>query len=130
MPLSGNRVLVILVINEREVQNRVVHTSRKFSDIELQQAAVMINQRYAGQSLSDIRCGVVVAMEEDKNSIDNYMQATLDLASKAFETEEEVGTDYVVAGENQLVNMSSPEDMEHLQELFEAFERKKISSNW
>ncbi len=129
LPLSGNRVLVILVINEREVQNRVVHTSREFSEIELQQAATMINQRYAGQSLSEIRRGVVMAMQADKDSIDSYMQATLDLASKTFdadaEDESEVSTDYVVAGENQLVGVSSPEDMERLRELFEAFEYKK-----
>jgi len=126
LPLSGNRVLVILVINEREVQNRVVHTSREFSEIELQQAAVMINQRYAGHGLADIRRGVVVAMQQDKDSIDSYMQATLDLASKAFETEHnEDGTDYVVAGESQLVNMSSAEDVDRLQGLFEAFEHKR-----
>ncbi len=126
LPLSGNRVLVILVINEREVQNRVVHTSREFTEIELQQATAMINQRYVGQSLSQIRRGVVVAMQQDKDSIDSYMQATLDLASKAFETgTDENSTDYVVAGESQLVNMSSADDVENLQGLFEAFEYKK-----
>ena len=28
LPLTANRVLVILVINERDVQNRVIHTDR------------------------------------------------------------------------------------------------------
>ena len=30
LPLSGDRVLVILVVNEREVQNRIIHTQRPF----------------------------------------------------------------------------------------------------
>ena len=125
LPLSGNRVLVILVINEREVQNRVVHTSREYSAVELQQAMSVINQRYAGHSLTDVRLAVLQAMQQDKDSIDTYMQATLDLASKAFETENAADSDtnYVVAGENQLV--SSADDMERLQGLFEAFEQKK-----
>ncbi len=127
LPLSGNRVLVILVINEREVQNRVVHTAREYSEIELQQATTIVNQRYAGQGLAEIRRGVVTAMQQDKDSIDSYMQATLDLASKAFEPDEEAepDTDYVMAGENQLVGATSAEDMERLQELFSAFEQKK-----
>jgi heat-inducible transcriptional repressor len=126
LPLSGNRVLVILVINEREVQNRVLHTSREYSEIELQQATHIVNQRYAGQGLAEIRRGVVAAMQQDKDSIDSYMQATLDLASKAFEQDEsEPDTDYMVAGENQLVNASTAEDMDGLQELFTAFEQKK-----
>ncbi len=126
LPLSGNRVLVILVINEREVQNRVVHTSREYSEIELQQATLMVNQRYAGQGLTDIRRAVVAAMQQDKDSIDSYMQTTLDLASKAFEQEDaDSDTEYVVAGESQLVSATSAEDMERLQELFAAFEQKK-----
>ena len=37
--LSDNRVLVILVVNEHEVQNRIIHTARPFQPSELQQAA-------------------------------------------------------------------------------------------
>ena len=126
LPLSDNRVLVILVINEREVQNRVVHTSRALTELELQQAAAMINQRYAGQSLSGIRQQVMAAMQADRASIDGYLQATLDLASKAFEREDEpTEADYVVAGESQLVSTSSQEDIDKLKTLLEAFEQKR-----
>ena len=108
------------------VQNRVVHTSREYSELELQQATHIVNQRYAGQGLAEIRRGVVTAMQQDKDSIDHYMQATLDLASKAFEQEgAEPDTDYVVAGESQLVSATSAQDMQRLQELFTAFEQKK-----
>jgi heat-inducible transcriptional repressor len=126
LPLSGNRVLVILVVNEREVQNRVVHTPRAYSAVELQQVASFINQRYAGMSLASVREQVLQAMQQDKDSIDSYLQATLDLASKAFDSEPaERDTDYVMAGENRLVNTTSVEDIARLQSLFEAFEQKK-----
>ena len=39
LPLSGDRVLVILVVNDREVQNRVIHTEREYDETELAQAA-------------------------------------------------------------------------------------------
>ena len=35
LPLSGDRVLVILVVNEREVQNRIIHTQRVFTEEQL-----------------------------------------------------------------------------------------------
>jgi heat-inducible transcriptional repressor len=51
LPLSGDRVLVILVVNQREVQNRIIHTRRVFSEEELREAAALINQRFAGREL-------------------------------------------------------------------------------
>lgn len=126
LPLSGNRVLVILVINDRDVQNRVLHTSRQYSDNELRQATNLVNHRFVGQSLSAIRQGLLTAMADDKDSIDSYMQSVLDLASQAFNADQlTASTDYMVAGESKLVNLGSPEDVERLQGLLAAFEQKK-----
>lgn len=127
LPLSENRVLVILVVNEREVQNRVVHTARQYTDIELQQAANLINQRYAGRGLRDVRTAIFEAMEADKTSIDHHLQLSLDLASKAFEQTEDLSEqrDYVVAGETRLLGQTGPETFEKLRDLFEAFQQKR-----
>jgi heat-inducible transcriptional repressor len=125
LPLSDNRVLVILVINEREVQNRVIYTRRTHTDIELQQAANLINQRFAGRSLSAVRAAIVEAMQFDKASIDRALQASLDLASKAFEPTVGEARDYVVAGETHLVGYTSPDDIDKLKDLFEAFQQKR-----
>ncbi|MEQ8207444.1 MAG: heat-inducible transcriptional repressor HrcA, partial [Woeseia sp.] len=38
LPLSDNRVLAILVINNREVQNRILNTDRNYTSDELQRA--------------------------------------------------------------------------------------------
>jgi len=125
LPLSGDRVLVILVVNEREVQNRIIHTQRPYSEEELRLAARMVNQRFAGQHFEQIKSQILREMEADRMSIDSYMQATLDLASKTFETTEEAGDDCVVAGESQLLGSATAEELQRLQELFEAFQRKK-----
>jgi len=126
LPLSGDRVLVILVVNDREVQNRIIHTDRHYSELELQQFTRMLNQRFAGQSLQHVRAGVVDAMRDDKSSIDSQMQAMLDLASKAFDnTAGGNDPDYVVAGESRLVNTASPGEMEKLQNLFTRFQQKQ-----
>ncbi len=43
LSLSDNRVLAILVINDREVQNRILHTDKPHTASELQRAANFIN---------------------------------------------------------------------------------------
>ena len=86
LPLTANRVLVILVINERDVQNRVIHTDREYSESELVQAANYLNREFAGASLLSIRTALVESMQRDKASVDRMMQMTLDMASKAFES--------------------------------------------
>lgn len=125
LPLSDNRVLVILVINERQVQNRVIHTRRPYSQIELTQAANLINLRYAGRELGAVRGAILDAMQADKAHIDNYLQMSLDLASQAFEREEEPQRDYVVAGETRLIGSAGPDELDKLRDLFEAFQRKR-----
>lgn len=126
LPLSGNRVLVILVINNKEVQNRIIYTEREFTEIELQQASNLINQRFAGRNLGEVRQGILAAMESDRESIDRHMRTTLDIARQVFTDEgEEDATEYVLAGESRLINYATAGDMDKLQELFSAFERKK-----
>jgi heat-inducible transcriptional repressor len=125
LPLSDNRVLVILVINEREVQNRVIYTSRSYGEIELQQAANFINQRFAGRNLDAVRSALLDAMRADKASIDRHLQASLDLASKAFEQPHTEPTrDYVMAGETRLIGGTTPDEIDKLKSLFSAFQQK------
>ena len=55
LPLAGGRVLVILVLNEKEVQNRIIYTERDYTEVELRQASNLVNAELAGRSLDDIR---------------------------------------------------------------------------
>ncbi len=125
LPLTANRVLVILVINERDVQNRVIHTDREYSESELVQAANYINREFAGASLLSIRTALVESMQADKANVDRMMQMTLDMATKVFDVESD-GADadgYIVTGETNLLN--APNDHEAMRRLFDAFSRKR-----
>jgi heat-inducible transcriptional repressor len=124
LPLSGDRVLVILVINEREVQNRIIHTQRAFTEAQLREAAAMVNQRFAGRPLQLVQEQILREMGEAKSQIDSYLQASLDLANKALDQEPGEG-EYVVAGESRLLDNTGSANMDKLRELFDAFEQKK-----
>jgi heat-inducible transcriptional repressor len=124
LPLSNNRVLAILVGNQQEVQNRVMHVGRQFAEDELQRAANYINQNYVGKPLTTIHAGLITAMQSDQELITNQMQAAIDMASQVFTATEDA--DYVVAGESHLLaeNVDST-DMGRIKSLLHAFEQKK-----
>lgn len=124
LPLSGDRVLVILVVNEREVQNRIIHTRRVYTEEELREAAVLVNQRYAGRPLSEVQSRIVREMQEARSQIDNYLEEALTLANQALEQEEQ-DDEYVMAGQSRLLGGATAEEFDRLRGLFESFERKK-----
>ncbi len=123
LPLSGDRVLVILVLNDREVENRVIHTDREYSEIELNRAANFINQEFGGRSLLSIRSAVLSSMQADKDRMDGLMQAVIDVAAQVFVDPEEGSEErrVVISGENRLLEMG---DTETIRTLFEAFSHK------
>lgn len=126
LPLSGQRVLVILVINRAEVQNRVIHTDREYNESELRQAANYINRTYAGCDLDDICDGLLKTMAADKRQMDLMMQTTMDVAAKALRrSEKESGEQYVVSGEANLLDSARGDDLDKLRDLFEAFNSKR-----
>src|SRR5450631_2925588 len=53
--LSENRALAIMVMDNREVQNRVIHLDRHYSSEELRTAANYLNEEFSGRSLPDVR---------------------------------------------------------------------------
>lgn len=124
LPLSDSRVLVILVVNEREVQNRVIELSRPLSEEQLKVAAELINQRYAGNNLSEVKRMLVAEMADARTRIDEQLEAALQVAKDAMEPEDEQ-EEYVVAGESRLIQQAGANDMDKLRELFDAFERKR-----
>ena len=124
LPLSGNRVLVILVVNEREVQNRIIHTQRPFTEAQLRDAAAMVNQRYAGQALNQVKERILREMREARSQIDSYLEDSLDLASKALDQEGD-GEECMMVGESRLLGSATAEEMPTLRDLFQSFEQKK-----
>jgi heat-inducible transcriptional repressor len=124
LPLSGDRVLAIIVVNQREVQNRIIHTRRVFTESELREAAAQFNQRFAGRELASIQAALDEEMRVARSRIDDYLEASLDLASQAV-CAPDSSDDYLVVGESRLLEAASPEQVSGLRELFEALERKR-----
>ena len=126
LPLSGNRILTILVLNNDEVQNRILDTREKHSASELQKASNFINENYVNQSLDSIRMKLVGDMDETRLSMNKEMQDIISTASKAMEVADENEDEFIVAGERNLMDFAEYSNVEKLKQLFDAFSRKRM----
>ncbi len=124
LPLSDNRILVIWVVNNQEVQNRIIHINRPHSPSELQQAANYLNAEFAGQSPQAIRSSLLEELRTTRESVNNFMETAVEMAECAFSAQPEKNDDYVLDGQFNLMEYAEMADMEKLQRLFDAFERK------
>ena len=124
LPLSDSQVLVILVINGREVQNRIIRTDRHYSASELQQAANYLSGIGAGKNLYAVRAELLREMHSDRESMNAMMLAAIEIADKGFGTPQ-TEDDIVVAGQTNLMEYGELADMEKLRYLFEAFRQKR-----
>jgi heat-inducible transcriptional repressor len=126
LPLSDHRVLVILVINDREVQNRILHLERDYSESELMQAANFINDKYAGMDMLQVRDQIISDLGDLRDSMNQAMQDIIAVAQSAMVGATEPGGEFVLTGETKLMDFAELSDIETLRRLFEAFSRKRL----
>ena len=126
LPLSDNQVLAILVINDREVQNRILHTQDVHTASELQRAANFINDNYAGANLSDIHARLIDDLEKTRDSMNQAMLDIVSVAQSAMEAATSPRNEFVLAGERNLMDFAELSDIGTLRGLFDAFAKKRM----
>lgn len=124
LPLSEKKVLAVLVINDKEVRNSILHTVRTYSASELQEFSNFLNAQFAGKELSDVRKKLLSELRETRETLDRMMATALDMADQVLGTAEQ-GSDYVVAGQTNLMGFTEFCDISRLRQLFDAFSEKR-----
>ncbi len=125
LSLSDNRVLAILVINEKEVQNRVIHVERTFSQDELTRIANYLTQTFTGQDIFNVRSRIMEEFHQARSDVDDLMKAAVEIANQAFSQDEGKENDYLLQGQSNLIRFNELDNARKLQHLFEMFERKR-----
>jgi heat-inducible transcriptional repressor len=124
VPLDGQRVLVILVFTDNEVQNRIISTPRQYGQAELEQVANYLNQHFAGLHMQQIRSRLLRELRETRSAMERLLSAAVELSESAF-VDEPSPEDMLVAGQTRLMGVQDLSDLDRLRELFEAFSRKR-----
>jgi heat-inducible transcriptional repressor len=125
LPLSNRRVLTILVINDKEIQNRVVHTDRDYSQSELQQAANYLNSRLLEQDMASLRDLLKDELQDVQREMSSLMKLIVQMSDTVLNESAGEQEDLLVDGQTNLMGSEDLPDMEKLKQLFEAFNRKR-----
>jgi heat-inducible transcriptional repressor len=120
--LGEKRVLLIIVMPDGEVENRILLMDRDYSQSQLTEAGNFLNQNYVGCSFSQIRDRLHGELQQLHQDMSALMAAALAAgdAAEAKKTE-----DYVISGEHNLLHVQDfSTDMNRLRSLFALFEQK------
>ncbi|MGH8138837.1 MAG: heat-inducible transcriptional repressor HrcA [Steroidobacteraceae bacterium] len=124
--LSENRVLVVLVFNDREVQNRIIQLERYYSPDELKRASNYLNEQFRGRTLPQVRQEILRQLAETHAHMNQIMLDAIAVAQHVFEAGEgEDRLEYVIKGETNLMGAAELTNVEKLRRLFEAFNEKR-----
>ena len=119
IPLSEQRVLAIVVINDSEVENKILQMKRNYSRDELQISANYLNQNYVGRSFEYIKNDLLTKLKETSALANSLMNNIINIADELLTNQNK--DEYVVTGKNQLLDFEELSDINRLKDLFDAF---------
>jgi len=129
LPLSDRRVLAVIIIDDDEVQNRIIPVERDYSKDELAEFARLLNEEFLGRPLGEVRARLKADLERARVDMSSSMKLMIDLAGKVFDDGEgrarEADDCMMVAGETNLMTHADLGDMHKLRDLFDAFQQKR-----
>jgi len=125
--LSENRVLVVMVFDDREVQNRIIHLSRHYSGEELRRAAFYLNEQLVGRTPEEARREILQQLQDAHAHMNALMLDAIGAAQQVVDQAPTptAGLEYIVAGETNLMGVAQLSNVEKLKRLFEAFNERR-----
>jgi heat-inducible transcriptional repressor len=124
LPLSDRRVLAILVINDSEVQNRILHMDRDYSEDELRRTSNYLSEHFAGHDLIGIRSRIIEQLSNTRESVNQMMIDAIAIAQKALDIDAEQ-SEFVVSGRTKLMDFEELSNVDTLKQLFRAFNQQQ-----
>ena len=121
LALSDNRVLVIVVYNDYQVENRVLRLQSQMSKATLERAGNLITALCAGKDFSALRNELFEQLQQSREDLDSMLQTVMEVAENATDATQ---SDVVVKGQAHLLNQVDSDNVQGLKRLFESFTQK------
>jgi len=119
VPLSGRKVLCVVVSTSGFVDNKVVETDGGVDRETLIQISNYLNEHYAGQTLRQIRDRLLTAMAEERAQMDRLLALTIELARAGFDFDD--GPKVFHEGTSSLLQQPELADLQRVHRLFDTF---------
>jgi heat-inducible transcriptional repressor len=120
--LSEKKVLLIIVMPDGEVENRVMLTHKDYTQSQLTEAGNFLSQHYADCPFQDIHQRMRAELHQLQHDLTELMSAAMAASDAALARKQE---DYVISGERNLLHVNDfASNMNQLRGLFNVFEQK------
>ncbi|MGD0623902.1 MAG: heat-inducible transcriptional repressor HrcA [Thermodesulfobacteriota bacterium] len=120
--LREKKILVIIVSQPGEVQNKLIESDEPMDQDELDKYSKYLTEIMGGLSLGEAKRRIVEEMKQEKVLFDKLMYRALQLSQKALEDEAE--GDVYIEGQTNIIQSPEFADQEKMRALLLAFEEK------
>ncbi|HIO92058.1 MAG TPA: heat-inducible transcription repressor HrcA [Leucothrix mucor] len=127
LQLSATQVLVVMVMANNDVQNRIIQVESDFTSSELQQSSNYLNEVLVGKDIHQARRILLNDMKQVHEHMNKMMVSAIELGEKALDLADNNSVDdnCVIAGKTNLMEYDDLGDMHKLRQLFSAFNQKR-----
>jgi heat-inducible transcriptional repressor len=122
IPLSGRRILCVVVSGNGFVDNKVIETEEEVPRQELIRISNYLTENFAGQTLRETRDRLLRLMAEERAQVDRLLALTIDLARVGLDVEQAPAV--LVDGASVLLGRPELADIQRVRRMFDAFADK------
>jgi heat-inducible transcriptional repressor len=122
VPLTGARVLVVVVSQTGFVDNKVIDTERPLPREDLVRIGNYLTENFGGLTLRQVRDRLVGMMAEDRAKVDEILGTTLDLAKRSLDSI--AAREVRVDGTTTVLSHPELADVSRVRRLIETFNDK------
>lgn len=124
--LTPDRALVILVMADGQVENRVFKPSPGQTPSSMREAANFVNSVVAGHTLSDLQTVLFREIEKHRLELDGLAQNLIKDGVASWSLETDMDARLIIRGRSNLIeDASTQQDLDRVKELFDDLEQKK-----
>ncbi len=120
--LGENRVLVVLVFNDQDIQNRIIELDKPVTSEELIKIANFLNDQCVGKSLAKAKQSLLERMELIRKTTNNFMLSVIEATDTVLTEHLAQQVPFLVSGQSNLLNYQELAETDKLKSLFHAFE--------
>ncbi|MCZ8334183.1 MAG: heat-inducible transcriptional repressor HrcA [Rhodobacteraceae bacterium] len=122
--LSQDRALVVLVLANGHVENRIFNPPPGQTPSSMREAANFLNALAEGKTLTELRRTMVAEISKRRQEIDSLARALVESGLAVWENPGETSERLIVRGRANLLEQESV-DLERIRNLFDDLERKR-----
>lgn len=125
MYLGPGRVLAILVLEDDQVENRLLDVPKSVMPFHLERASNYLNTYVKNKTLPEARAAIKQALRCDQESIDRLSAELAEAGVAVLSDDKDAAQHILVEGQANLLRGAQEHQIEALEALFKALETKK-----